>query len=212
VLRVFYFNPHSDILDGMNTRGFTMVELLVVISIMTLVVIMSFANINQTRGAARDKVRMSNIQDIRLSLEQYKVQCGEYPATLELDADNGNCPDGFTLGDVLDEIPTSPTYSDEPPFYQEVAYSSSYNGYYYAGLSTRNNGPCFEYHLAVPLEGPYHNSTSQYSTGGFLSEDYDCDEYEGTYDSMCLGSTPDFDDADLDENFGLFDFRSANNC
>jgi type II secretory pathway pseudopilin PulG len=194
--------------------GFTIVELMVIVGIIAMLLVLIFANFNETRAAARDRVRVAHIDQIRLALEEYKARCNEYPARLDLGADNGDCPDGFTLGSVLGELPVNPGYSEEPVYYSDSVYSEgdSFNGYLYAGLSTRSNGPCFEYHLGVPIESGREDDT--YTVGDFLKDDHDCAEIalNDRFDNLCALSVSDFDRAEDDVRYGVYDFRSANNC
>jgi prepilin-type N-terminal cleavage/methylation domain-containing protein len=62
-----------------NKRGFTLVELLVVISIIGVLSSTVFASLGSTRTKARDARRMSDIKNIQTALELYKDTFGEYP-------------------------------------------------------------------------------------------------------------------------------------
>jgi len=191
-----------------HIKGFTLIELMVVITVMAIFLTLVIVNIDDSRATNRDTVRSSHVQEIRIALEEYKVRCGEYPNTLLLSANNG-CPAGFSLGNVLKAIPVNPYYSSVPPFHLGNSISSAFNGYYYAGLSTRSGGPCYEYHVGVPLEGNYNGSS--YTINSLLSEDHDCAHEEGKYAHTCTGSQVDFDGSN-DSSHGVYDFRSAKNC
>lgn len=60
--------------------GFTLVELMVTISIIALLSAVLYANFNDARMLARDKARMASLKEAQLSLELYKAQNGRYPA------------------------------------------------------------------------------------------------------------------------------------
>lgn len=60
-------------------RGFTLVELLVVISIIAVLSSVVYANFNSARQSARDNIRKADLKDIQLALELYKAQNGRYP-------------------------------------------------------------------------------------------------------------------------------------
>lgn len=60
--------------------GFTLIELMVTISIIGLLSAVLFANFNDARMLARDKARMASLKEMQLSLELYKSQNGRYPA------------------------------------------------------------------------------------------------------------------------------------
>ncbi len=63
----------------LNKRGFTLVELLVVISIIGVLSSTVFASLSSTRAKARDARRMSDIKNIQTALELYKDTFNEYP-------------------------------------------------------------------------------------------------------------------------------------
>lgn len=60
-------------------KGFSLVELLVVIGIIGILVAIVYANFAQGRAQTRDKVRQTTLADIQLAVEQYKAQTGTYP-------------------------------------------------------------------------------------------------------------------------------------
>lgn len=59
--------------------GFTLVELLVVISIIGLLATILFASFDESREQARDKARLVALKEMQLAIEQYKSQYGMYP-------------------------------------------------------------------------------------------------------------------------------------
>ena len=193
-------------------RAFTLVELIVVVGLIAIILILILLSLSKNRMATRDNLRASHIETIRLGLESYRAQCGVFPATLEIDADNGR--DGtcaITFGDVLSEIPTAPNRDgDSLLIDDEVPSAAVFNGYFYAGLSTSVNGPCYEYHLGAELELAENNGQD---SSGFLDKDYDFEDNEGDYDSRCSGSVADFGSSSVadDDADGLYDFRSVNN-
>lgn len=61
-------------------NGFTLVELLVVISIVGLLSSVVFSGLQSARVKARDTKRMSDLRQIRMALELYYDSNGTYPA------------------------------------------------------------------------------------------------------------------------------------
>lgn len=198
-----------------NKKGFTLAEVMVVVGLIGILLTMILINLNRNRIQTRDNMRVSDIQAIRLALEEYRASCGVFPATLELDASNTRNPSvdcNFQLGDFIPEIPTAPERANISQVLDNGVASSAnvFNGYFYAALSTRANGPCFEYHIATELEFAGDNGQDP---SKYLSEDHDFIKEGGSFDHACAGSPEDFgDDSDAlgDDELGLYDFRSTN--
>jgi len=62
-----------------NKKGFTLVELLIVIAIISILTALIITNIYSSRGKARDAKRISDIAQLQLALEQYFNKFGVYP-------------------------------------------------------------------------------------------------------------------------------------
>lgn len=60
-------------------RGFSLIELLVVISIMAILISLSAFGLQQARESARDGQRKSDLETIRTGLSFYKADCNRYP-------------------------------------------------------------------------------------------------------------------------------------
>lgn len=100
----------------MKEKGFTLVELLVVISIITAlsaIAIVVFTNINKN---ARDAKRQSDLKTIQSGLEQYHADQGVYPATLP--AVGNSLTDGGSRI-YLNKIPGDPIGS-QPYLYRAL--------------------------------------------------------------------------------------------
>jgi prepilin-type N-terminal cleavage/methylation domain-containing protein len=59
--------------------GFTLVELMVVVSVIGILSAIVYANFGSARAAARDDVRKSALKEVQLALQLYKAQYGVYP-------------------------------------------------------------------------------------------------------------------------------------
>ncbi len=60
--------------------GFTLVELIVVMSVIGILSSIVYANFGSARAASRDDVRKASLKEVQLALELYKAQNGVYPA------------------------------------------------------------------------------------------------------------------------------------
>ncbi len=102
--------------------GFTLVELIVVISIIAILTAIITSNFAQSRARSRDAKRISDIGSIQLALDLYFDKCNEYPKNLtNLSA---TCARGGKLSDYISQLPVPP----QP--YTDAGYTSYAYGYY----------------------------------------------------------------------------------
>lgn len=207
-LAFFYFSIfryNRSMINIKNRRGFTLVEMMVVISLMAVLLVMMVSNAQKQKIKARNNVRIADIQTIRLALEDYKLACGEYPAWVGEDANNG-CRNGESFSDFLAHIPVNPNHPD--PQWSSYITSSGIddsNGYLYAGLSTSDGGKCYDYHIGVEIE-----MTNQDMK--ILDTDHDAKKGTGKFDSRCSGADVDFGQSgEQEDERGMYDFRSNSN-
>lgn len=109
--------------------GFTLLEILVTISIIALILSLGIVSYTQVFITSRDSTRKSDIQIISNALEQYKSNTGNYPSTLE------------NISQYLNPIP------QDPQTKQDYIYNASPS----ACLETTEN-PCTSYILSTTLE------------------------------------------------------------
>jgi len=127
-------------------KGFTVLEFLVVLAIIGILIAVALTGIDLSRERARDNTRISDMQNIALSLQQYNDVCREYPYDiydLNSPSDNG-CPNNVTWESFATPIlkdglmPTDPVDGSQ---------------YSYVGISIYINSPvCVGYHLGAYLE------------------------------------------------------------
>lgn len=86
-------------------KGFTVLEFLIVIAIMSILVGLILVGLTAARTNARDQEKISNLQKIALGIQQYHDICNQYPSDLD---DQETCPDlqaqGATLKTIIPEI------------------------------------------------------------------------------------------------------------
>lgn len=75
--------------NGMNRRGFTIVELIVVISVMGILLVLGVVNLRGSQANARDAERKTDIETIAIHLDTFynsgtegSTSVGRYPSTV----------------------------------------------------------------------------------------------------------------------------------
>jgi prepilin-type N-terminal cleavage/methylation domain-containing protein len=63
-----------------KNKGFSLIEIMVVISIIGILVSIVTMSFDSARKTSRDKARMAELKEVQLALELYKSQNGRYPA------------------------------------------------------------------------------------------------------------------------------------
>jgi prepilin-type N-terminal cleavage/methylation domain-containing protein len=122
--------------------GFSLVELLVVTTIIAVIlsaVVVSFQRANQS---ARDAKRKSDITELKGILENYRLETGEYPDTVT--GLSGTSYDETTDGTFLEVL--SPIYKSR--MYNDPLPSQGVNYYRYQ----KHNLPGCQYELGAFLE------------------------------------------------------------
>jgi prepilin-type N-terminal cleavage/methylation domain-containing protein len=145
----------------MKSKGFTIVEVLVVIGIIAILTVIIFPSISNIRAKNRDAEKVADISAIQLGLSLYKnQQNGEYPKTLQA---------------LLDA-----KYITEDSFKTPAG-----EEYIYVPLTRDTSGQikCTYYHLGVQLEMPSAqiDTADKYTSkkGEDISNGYKYCEYSG---------------------------------
>ena len=112
-------------------KGFTLVELLVVVGIISVVTGVVMASINSAKAKGRDAKRIADVSVIQLALERYYDEYRRYPTSL---SDSNLISRG--------PIPKDPSGSDY----------SSYKALNGNNSSTCSSEDCQSYHFGITLE------------------------------------------------------------
>ena len=100
-------------------KGFTLVELLIVISIMAVIAAIMLATLQTARGKARDANRYESLIQIRNALNRYYSDFGAYPATpnqwyssepgdANFSNNSGNWIPGLVSSGMIGSLPRDP--------------------------------------------------------------------------------------------------------
>lgn len=95
-------------------RGFTLVEIIVVIAVIGLLSMVVFASFDDSRKKARDTARHADIQQIGAALQAYGVTYGSYPPNL----------DALVSVGLLLSVPTDPVNTGENVYTYENSCAS----------------------------------------------------------------------------------------
>lgn len=130
----------------MKKRGFTLIEIMVVIAIIGILASIVMAALGTAKGSARDGRRVSDIKNIQLALSLYYNDNGFYPTDIyqAYNSSDGVNPatDGL-LGAYMSKVPNDPTTNAVYPY--SAYYTSA------ATICNASKPPVF-YHIGAVLE------------------------------------------------------------
>ncbi len=115
-----------------NARGFTIVELLIVIVVIAILAAVSIVAFNGAQQRARDTIRIKDLKDVARAVELYKIDNGSYP----LSANGSGSWAGTCTGQADYITGLAPTYMARLPV--EAKFNTGSQCYYY-----RSNGADF---------------------------------------------------------------------
>lgn len=160
-----------------SKKGFTIIELMVVIAIIGLLASIVMVSLGGAREKSRDSRRQADLKSIQLALSLYYNDNGMYPKNIY--ATSGSAPDNGLAPNYLPIVPVDPehtgtcTNGNSTGCYRYIAYnydSSSPGGTAICNSSTRIPT---SYHLGAILED---------SSNSALTQDVDAADGTGTYD------------------------------
>ena len=121
-----------------NKKGFTLVELLVVISIIGILTVISLASFTSAQVKARDAQRKSDLEQMSKALMLYYSDTGTFPATFGF----GNDDPGFVSDDgntiYMRKTPQDPKYPSSSYIYKTDG--NSFN--LFANLENTKDSQC----------------------------------------------------------------------
>lgn len=175
-------------------RGFTLVELIVVVGIIALLTSVVLFSVSETRATARDGKRLSDIKQIQLALELYAEANGNYPSEgsdLLLSQVSGLTP---TFIASLPEDPRpEPSGNDGQYRYAEAGTG----GYILVVSNIESKGSTEHCYVTSSNVDPANDLpsriTSVYGTPGSDPDFVDCNSFGGSTTDSGSGSITDSD-------------------
>ena len=141
----------------MKKKGFTLIEILVVITIAATLLVAGIVSYQSIQKRARDAKRKSDIEQVRSALEMYKADNGYYPEIY------GGGVSTFTNIAALSTTLVDTGYLSSIP--QDPKYNAvSYDYPYQVQMQNAINGLYHAYCIAALLELPTEASLSCTST------------------------------------------------
>lgn len=90
-------------------KGFTLIELMVAVTIIALMVGVSTFSMASVRESAKDDKRLADMEAIRSALARYRADCGQFPASLPAGGTaftgNSSC---LNINTYINEFPEDP--------------------------------------------------------------------------------------------------------
>ncbi|MCB9808951.1 type II secretion system protein [Candidatus Nomurabacteria bacterium] len=147
-----------------DTKGFTVLEFLVILFIMTILLSIVLTSFTRSRRNTQNKISISDFRNVQIALEEYRAQCKVYPKELEGSVNNAypgsTSSAGYErcileFGQVLDPE-TAQKLNDSTLEFRYTPLQNNQN----------NASPSGAY-------SAYHLSTQLLLPSGFLNEDSD---------------------------------------
>lgn len=176
-LYVFGFFRRDFLKD--RKSGFTLIEILIVISIMALFTAMIYSSFDKSKAKSRDQKRVSDISNIQLSLEQYFNSHGVYPLTIEKLTEKPTP----SSAPYLSEIPKDP--STNQPY--------SLNYFPISKNPAANKSQCVSFQLWTKFElaNAYLDQKKGFDSGDLTKykNTYECTDGTVSHDSAIINAS-----------------------
>jgi len=150
-------------------RGFTIIELLIVIAIIAILAGLVLNNFQGAQAKARDTQRVTDINNVHSKLEEYYNENGAYPSTIVaadlpgIDAESLNDPDGTA-------IVANAAVADAAAANAVADPDTDGGEYLYIPYPTGCTDDCTGYVLKTFIERPADGDPNVYTKSGLNNE------------------------------------------
>ena len=163
-----------------NKSAFTLIEVLVVVSIIALISSVVFFSLSSSRQKERDAKKIADVLQLQIALENYKRAEGVYPSTITLGQPLVGSTTGITF---LSKIPVAPTGETCAVSQYSYSYSTTTKEY---SLSFCINNDLEDYRKGVHYATPRGIEKAPPVCG---DADYVLTDIEGnTYSTVVIGA------------------------
>jgi len=100
-----------------SSSGFSLIELLVVVSLIGILLVISLPAFSQSRKGSRDAKRKVDLEQIRSALEVYRTDCKTYPSRIDSGQALSGVEDSCKGNQYMAEVPADPIPSSYVYFY-----------------------------------------------------------------------------------------------
>lgn len=154
-------------------KGFTVLELLVVLGIITIMLALVFTGLNIARRQSGDERRIANLRPVVVELREYFNICRSYPVGItQADLIDPTAP----CSDLINQIP-SKTIRDVIPTAYDLNFNATGSDYHYQALATSLPGDCTNFHMWVNLQNAggtllqqkSNKTSTDYAPSGLIS-------------------------------------------
>lgn len=177
-------------LNRRSCQGFTLIELMVAISIVAILATIGIVSYSKVQSTARDAKRKQDLRSISVALELYRQKNGYYPATggdwAGSRTDSSKTPQPWINGvdsNYITVVPKDPKGSDSDPLSSET----NHGYFYWAGTSNAGNCPGNNlfYVIGARMENPdvdrYELKQNTFCDGNVLLSPSDANLYKNLY-------------------------------
>lgn len=147
-----------------SERGFTLIEMMVVVAIIAILVTILVPNFMRARSQAQTAACEGNLKEIATTLELYETDHDAYPPSGNVDTSN------TALQTYLQQIPVDPAAGPGKPYTYTVGDDSSGSPYYTitcpglhdaTTLQSINQGATGSLHIQYSSEGGFSTASAQ---------------------------------------------------
>lgn len=135
-----------------GSEGFTLVELLIAISIIVMLVALTLITFSDLQKNSRDSKRKSDLKVIQSALETYRADQHFFPSSWDLTSATPPALDNFTGHPTVTPTPILKTYLKKVPVDPAAGSTYCYQALYPGCINSTSETSCNQYELFATME------------------------------------------------------------